>query len=698
MSLRALTVVSLLTIVPGMGAGLALWKPGEVGLATRLGMAIGFGYALVGSISFLLAVVHQLSPVPLFVLLAAVTGVLWYLAFRRASLREHLSAIASEVRNDPWSIALGLVVLIAIAVIRLGYTSQIFVQKSGFRYWADGLEVADSSGIPSSAVHYGAIHPPTTSKVVLNSFNAAMSMTIGRDPIRTLPPLLWLVSVGFAGALWSLGRELGLRRMAPLLPVLLVMNRTVLNEELTQDMAAYRAETVGRLIAFSALVLAVRAIRQGSAVREGVVAGLLFAVAAGTHFVPLVVTLATLASYALAVALQRRDNLRHIVRRGAVLAAVAASAGFLVLALPRGEIGFGGAFRGADYDGFRQIEGFDPTFYLLHGDLKRARTPPPREISYYPPGYLFRVFMSESVPTKPPGPRYVFGTAREGLHSMTLSILIALVGLGLAVAVFLWLPSELRPLGPTALGLGVFLFAVILLFSFRYEVYLLARFGLRRMQDYGSFPFVLLALTMIEAGLGFLKRISPLIIEIGAVVIVVLTAALILPSGRADQRDAERGELVVKTLRSIRRNIPCESRILVSARTSGTFESSTGHVAILEGMAPYLRPDLLREAVTLLRSTRAFFQHPEENRRFLERQGVDFVVVVERRVDIGFLTYDLNASATRLARVPFLRRSDRAPEITVFRVTGLRRNGSFPISVGRPGYGCPGSSSASEAT
>lgn len=687
MSLRALLAVAAMSFVPGFGAGLALWKPGEAGIATRIGVATGFGYAIAGVVSFLLAIIHQLAPVPFFALLSAATLGLWYVGLRRASLREHLTAIREEIREDPWSLALGVLVLVAFGVIRFGFTSHIFGTISGFRYWADGLEVADSRGIPEAAIHYGAVHPPTTSKALLNSFNGAVSFVLGRDPFLALPVLLWVGSVGVAAALWALARELGLRFMAPLFPVLLVMNRLILNEELTTDLAGYKAEVFGRLIAVSALVVAIGALRRAASVRHAVVAGLLFAVSTGTHLVPVIVAGAFLAFYAIGVALGTH-TFRRLAERGLIIGGAAVIAGALVLFLPRGEIGFGGAFRSDQYERPAGGGRFDPTTYLLTGNVERARRPPPPGAWFYPPGFLFQAFMSEAIPTSPSGVTYSEGVARSGLRSMASSVAIVAFTVAAAAAIFMWFPAQLRPIGPAAIGLGVFLFAVALLFSFRYDVYLLARFGIRRMQDYSSVPIVLLGLTLLEGGVLAAKRAQPLVASIAGTVMVVVVAALVVPSAKADSRDGVRGSRVVRTLQSVRARIPCEARILASVRTSGTFEATTGRVAILEGMAPYLRPDLLRETVPLLRSAQAFFRNPSAHRRFLQEEGVDYVLAVDQTVPLGFLTYDFSPSSTRLARAPFLRASGETNEAKIFRVMGLRKVGSFPNPSGWPGFRC----------
>src|SRR5207247_1163558 len=75
-------------------------------------------------------------------------------------------------------------------------------------------------------------------------------------------------------------RELGLRLLAPLLVVLVMSNDVFLSGEITRDFAGYRAEDVGRGLAFAGLALGIRAVRKRRRV-DAVVAGLLLVPAEG---------------------------------------------------------------------------------------------------------------------------------------------------------------------------------------------------------------------------------------------------------------------------------------------------------------------------------------------------------------------------------------------------------------------------------
>ena len=121
------------------------------------------------------------------------------------------------------------------------------------------------AGCPAQTLQWGSTWTPTVSKVVLNSYHAGLSYAIGRAPLPAMGALLWVASTGLAAGLWALGRELGLRRLAPLLPLLTL---AVLNDELRRNLDVYTAENVGRMVAVCALVLGVRALRDRDGWKE----------------------------------------------------------------------------------------------------------------------------------------------------------------------------------------------------------------------------------------------------------------------------------------------------------------------------------------------------------------------------------------------------------------------------------------------
>jgi hypothetical protein len=125
--------------------------------------------------------------------------------------------------------------------------------------------------------------------------------------------LLWVASTGLACGLWALGRELGLRVLAPLLPLLTL---AVLPDELRRNLDVYTAENVGRMVAVAGLLIGVRALRDRSGWLEPALAALLFGAGFATHGVPVVALMVALGWYGVARLLLDRH-------RGAVLARMA---------------------------------------------------------------------------------------------------------------------------------------------------------------------------------------------------------------------------------------------------------------------------------------------------------------------------------------------------------------------------------------
>ena len=75
--------------------------------------------------------------------------------------------------------------------------------------------------------------------------------------------ILTVTAVGVVAALLALGRDLGLGIFAPLVPVLILLVPAGLPfaQEPSNDLRYYTAEGVGRMVAFSALVIGMYAVR-----------------------------------------------------------------------------------------------------------------------------------------------------------------------------------------------------------------------------------------------------------------------------------------------------------------------------------------------------------------------------------------------------------------------------------------------------
>jgi hypothetical protein len=624
-------------VVPGVAAALVLFRPGRLRLHLLVGLAVPLGYVVVAGSAYLLMVLHVLRR-PFFIgTVVIVTGVLLVLAVRGSRLRRHLTALLWEVRADPWTPAVAILVLTGIALVRLRFYPALPSVPAHFRYWADAAEIASAGRLPEFTLHYGGLYPPASSKVLLDAFNAGTSLVVPSAALA-LSGLLWVGSVAVPAALWAMGRELGLRRTAPLLAVLASANVVVLNTEMTRDMLAYRGEMFGRMVAFAAVALAIRALRRGRP-PDGLIAGLLLAAGAATHLIPVVIAAALIAWYALATLLAG-EPIRKVAVQGFTVAAVALLVGGTVLLVPRGDIGFQGAGAPSRYVALG--EEFDPTLYLHTGRL----APPRKGTTWYVgPERVVTSYISDSLGLPPKG-------AADGAATV-LRVLVPVGTLAVAVAIALWLPRRLRPNGVAAWGLGLTLVSVGLYFSWRYDVFILGTFGVRRMFDYGSLPFILLGLTAVEGGLLLLGRLRSWAPVVAGALTVLAASVLIVPRNVPPADQAGHQAALVRFLDWVRTDTPCEARVLADERTVGVLKVMTGRTGVVEGMGPYLRPDMLADVVPLLLEARAFFADPQGGPAFLQEQQVDFVVTFPG-LTIGHALPLGRHDSSALARVDFL--------------------------------------------
>jgi hypothetical protein len=644
-----------------------------MGVVTRVALGVALGCVVAGGVAFLLAVAHVLGPVSFFVALAAVTAGVWILALRRASLPEHARAIATEWREDRWPLVAGVLVLVGFALARLALSPLIHLQTStSWRYWADAMQIADLGRIPSGVVQYGAVFPSVVNKVYLSALDAGITYAIGTEPIPGMGAMNWIGSVGLGVALWSLGRELGLRYTAALLPVLLLSNRLVLNTELTADLVTFKAETFSRMVAFVGAAMAIRALRSRRGWADTLLTGLLFGVAAGIHIIPVIVAGALVAAYALARLLVDRDP-KGTLRVGAASAGLAVVIGAMILVLPHGDLGLRGAAAPGGYDVF--AEGFDPTLYVNSGTLPGKRVVGPRTF-YLSPGNALEKYVNTGVGS-PPGPRPI---RRVWVPS------VAFGGLAVAVAILMWFPRELKPVGLTAWGVGAAIVTLTWLFSLRYQLYIPAWFGVRRLFDYSSIPVVLIGLVLVEGALLASGRVRPWLAPVAGSIIVVLVAAVLLVDARPRSPDP-RAVALVQGFDWIRRNTSCDARFLPNAHTEGAFEALTGRVAVLEGATPFLRPTILAPIVRLLLQARDFFHDPELDESFLQAQNVDYVVVLAG----GHVGYRETIGATNteaLGRIASLREEFANQGMTIYRVTDSAPDGQGAEEAIHSGMSC----------
>ena len=675
MSPAAILVAAALVAAPGAGLVLAVVPPGMAPLATQAGLVVPFGIAWVATSSLLLALLHLLSLPAFLTLYLAGTVAAWIGAVVRRGATGWRAAWRADVRDDPWGHAGGFVVLASLAATRLTYSPVLnLADQTPLRYWADGLELADAHRIPALSLQWGRLFPSTVSKVVLNAFDAAGSLVLGRGPLGPMGALLVAGSVGLLLVTFAFAREIGLRRTAPIVVIALFANHVIGPRSMTDDLVNFRAETWGRLLVLAALVLAVRAFRSASPRGvEAVASGVLFGLAAGTHLVPTVVGLAFVSAYALGrLVFERRP--RPAVRTAAVLLASAGAVAAFVLFAPRGDIGFQGAGNTEVYRGLAaQLglpQGFDPTRFLALGQVSQ---PPHTGAFYDPPATTYHEYV-----------RRVVGEDRLRRPFLFVLPVAGVIGVG---ALLRWGDTDLRALAVASASTAAAILVVALAFNLKYDVYVLAEFGPRRLFDYTAIPAVLLAAGVFELVLHRLGSRAPATALAGALALASLAVPRNVSSGGREQYFAS----ALAPLAWIQANVPCGGRVLADRRTLATFETLTRHAGVTEGMGPYLRPAVLATAVRTLLDTREFFLHPDP--AFLRKEGVAAVVVTSYDQTLGGVGGPLKpvpALGSRFDRLPFLQLAVRTSTVRVYRVIGFdpAASATSPDVRRLPGYEC----------
>jgi hypothetical protein len=680
MTVAQILLAFAFVVAPGSGLALALLPP-HVSVAARVALVVPLGYAAVASISFVLAVAGALRPsllLPAYVLAVAAA---WGAALRWHGLRAHLRSGADEMASHRWAYLLGLTVILLFGATRLTYSPTLnLADQTPLRYWADGVEIADAGRIPDRTLQWGVLAPPAESKVLLNTFGAASSLVLGRGPLAPMGALLVVLSVGLLVTAFGLAWELGLRSTAALVPILLFANSLFGPRNLTLDLVNYKAENWGRLVMLAGVILAVRAVRDRESAhrrRTAMLSGVLLGIAAGTHLVAAVVGVSFVLLYGLAwVALDR--GVRPVAATVGLGLGAFLLTGVAAFTVPPGDVGFEGA---VDRAAYREIVAdlnlpptFDPTRYLALGEVDQ---PVPPEGFYDPPSELYHEYVRSAVGQA--------ALRRPLLWIFPVAMLLALA------ALLVWGPSTARATGIAAVGLLLLILVVALAFNYRYDVYVLAEFGPRRLFDYTGLSVVLLAAAAVETAVARVAAgRAPRPKLAGGLLVVLAVTAFVLPANVASGEREAFFASALDPLEWVEENVPCEGRVLADRRTLATFETMAGRAGPLEGMGPYLRPDLLGVAVRALLEGRDFFAAPSSGEPYLRENAVAAVVVTSYGQTLGGVGGPLKVGhvpVDDLDALTFLEPVARSETVTVYRVVGFDPDqADLPRVTGLPGY------------
>jgi hypothetical protein len=602
MTTLALVLSAAAVIAVGLGVSLAAFPAGAVSVATRIASIFGLGCAAVIFSGTLLVLFGAFEPISLAVLLTVITAPAYVVAFRRAGPRAHLDALREEFAADRVFLLLGLGALVLVAVSWLSVPE--LSMHGGWRYWSDGLELADRGGVPQSSAQWGAARPPETSKLGGSAFLGALSFVFREHPFAGMSLALWLSTVGYAAGLFALGRELGLRWLAPALALLGITGSSlpagiVLNWQIGWKFTFFQNEDMGTMLAAVAAAIILASSSKWSSLERVIAGGFVLAAAALAHLIPVIVFGAFIVGVLAARAAVRRHR-RHAAFAGGalVLAGVMAVA---LLTLARGELGWQ---VGGSSDRYTLFEGgYDPTARVK--GLER----PPRLKSerrwYQPPVATTRLAAEAAV--------------GRDLTGMTVIILAFLAVLATA-ATLAFGSVDIRFLIAGSTAMAVAILGIALLFSYRYSLHIPATFGRRRLFEFTAIPLTLLGLAVVEV---VAARIALRWASVGRAIAVasVLAVALGTASGLGAASKPDSPSYLRAAVLT-----PCDSRLLVDRATRGTFQALTGRISITEGLLPFLRPTVVNDVIRLQEATDQFFADPEGSARILSEQEVDFVI------------------------------------------------------------------------
>ncbi len=663
-SIVLLALVTCLLAVPGTGACLAAFGPGEVSVLTRAAAAFGLGFAAAGGCAFLLSSTHLFRLAIFLPLWAVVSVVLWVLALRRAPLREQGRALLTDIRGNAFPLLLGAAVLVAVLAIHFGFL--YYVGGPHYVYYLNGVEIANAHGVPASTLEYNQSWPPATDKIFLDAFTGVVVL-FSQNPLTGPGVLLWLSVLGCGIGLWAAAWELGLRRTGGLLPLLLVGNGLIFNTNMSGGFSEYRAEDFGRAVAFCALALGIVAIREGGW-RTAVVAGVVLAAASGSHLIPAVIVVLALTCVGLARLLYDADWRARLatLRSGLMVGGSAAVLGLAIRVFAGGAFGLGGASNQASYAAIRTP--FDPTEYLYYGHFV------PRDPSgsgglhpYLPVRNLISGFLTSGLGIQVP---------------LWEALLLVGVGLAASLALFFLVKTDLRIVGLAGLGIFAGIIVVSLAFDYRYHIFIDATFGQRRLGNYSSVGFILVALALLEGLILLLERTPAPVLIAGVTVPVVFLTAWLLPSSGLTHSLRAASQHRLSLVNWIRTHTPCGARFVVNQRSEGTLASLTGRNAVSEGMGPFLRPDKLPYVINLMLGARSFYQQPQTHEAFLRQYGITYVIVARTGDLIGYGGPEGHANMRGLRSTPFLHQVYANKGVRVFQVTGARAPAPTPLLQG----------------
>jgi hypothetical protein len=653
-----------LIAIPGIPAALAAFEPGKVSVVTRLAAAFGLGFAAAGGCAIALSSSHLFRLGIFLPLWLVVSAALWVLAARRASLADHGRAVLAEIRQQPLPLLLGAAVVVVVLAIHIPYLH--YIGGPHYVYYLNGVEIANSHGVPAQTLEYGQSWPPATDKIFLDAFTGVLVL-FGQNPLIGPGVLLLLSILGASLGLWASAWELGLRYTGSLLPLLLLANGILFDTKFSFSYTEYRAEDFGRAVAFCALALGIVALRERGWL-AAIVAGVVLAAASGSHLIPALIVVLALTCIGLARLLYVAGWHARLATlgRGLIIACTGVVLGALIRLIAGGSFGLGGASNQSAYNAIHTR--FDPTAYLYLGT--------------FPPRVRASGLRHPYVPAR----RLVDGLIYDGLGHVVprwqvlLFFAIAFAATGV---LFFLVRTDLRIVALVGLGIFAGIVVISLLFDYRYHIYIDATFGQRRLGHYTSVGLILVGLAVLEWLVQLAERVSfPALVAVATVPVVVLTAWL-APSAALTHHYALLSRDRLAFVNWVRTHTSCGARFLVNQRSEGTMTSLTGRNNLAEGMGPFLRPQKMPYVVTLMLGAQTFYQHPQANEAILRKYNITFVIAARAGQFLGYSGPEQGANLAAVQASPFLHQVYANPSVIVYRVAGAQAPPASPLLKGR---------------
>ena len=632
----------LVAVLPGLACAVVLsgLRRSAPSGAAFLAVSVGAGLASWTLVAGLLARTVGLSPASTWTATAVVAVVSLALLALPPSWR--------VLRTGPfprtevaWGLAVLLVGLLAWAPVGLLMWQTTWAPLGGTSWYYSDLaqQTAAAGHLPATSVEFGTTVPFLSDYPLFTTGTAFLNLQVPADQVHVVRQLLTTVPVLYlAAGTACLARALGAGRLAALASVPLAVGSGIAIPKLT----AYRPEG----FALGIVVLAVALVALGLRGRDpGVLAvgAAVTAVLSQVHGVAAVTAAVLLVAVSLALLAQERSW--AFVRYVALAAGLVVVAELVALLVTGSLSGF------MHHSGLSNVSGrSDPTWEFLRAARDRPPSDPPTRADL------------------------LDAKLRGSVAGETLWYLVAAVA---SFAVLLATREHRRRFLPLAVFIPVALACLMVpvaILLFGWDSYVPRRTGTLRVLSEASLVRPVLVAGGVTALAMLARRLSRRTWASYAVEGVALVVALVVGlSASLHQADARRAQRThpedLAALRSV--GIPSDALVLTDGYSEGIIHAVTGAHGLLEGRAPYTFPTVLFRANRLLREARVFYRNPRAHLDFLDRYGVDYVIVqLQPKVLASSYRFKTVNADGRMRRGTAFEEVLSTPRLVVFRYLG----------------------------